>query len=107
MMAERVGVAKATYLKIERGDPSESMGACAMALFVLGFPEVLGDEIGVRKHDTGLLLDTQRLPRRVRIKKGSGPCEPHDQSVPGRCGTKDWHPSLRHAGQPIRIRRVS
>lgn len=31
MMAGRVGVAKATYLQIERGDPSVSMGAYAMA----------------------------------------------------------------------------
>lgn len=72
MMAERVGVAKATYLKIESGDPSVSMGAYAMALFVPGFPELLGDLIGERKDDTDLLLDTQRLPRRVRVEKGSG-----------------------------------
>lgn len=71
MVAERVGVAKATYLKVERGDPTVSMGVYAMALFVLGFAEALGDIADVRRDDTGLLLDTARLPKRVRIKKGS------------------------------------
>lgn len=69
MMAERVGVAKATYQKVEKGDPTVSMGVYAMALFVLGLPEALGELADVRRDDTGLLLDTERLPKRVRIKK--------------------------------------
>jgi DNA-binding XRE family transcriptional regulator len=69
MVAERVGVARATYLKVEKGDPTVSMGVYAMALFVLGFPEALADLADVRRDDTGLLLDTERLPKRVRIKK--------------------------------------
>jgi DNA-binding XRE family transcriptional regulator len=36
MMAERVGVSKGTYLRVEKGDPTVSLGAYAMALFVLG-----------------------------------------------------------------------
>ena len=40
-----------------------------LALFVLGFPEALGEIAYVRRDDTGLLLDTERLPKRVRIKK--------------------------------------
>jgi transcriptional regulator with XRE-family HTH domain len=71
MVAERVGVAKSTYLKVEKGDPTVSMGVYAMALFVLGFPEALGELADVRRDDTGLLLDTERLPKRVRVKKGS------------------------------------
>ena len=43
MMAERIGVAKSTYLKVEKGDPSVSMGVYAMALFVLGQGGALGD----------------------------------------------------------------
>jgi hypothetical protein len=62
-------VARATYLKVEKGDPTVSMGVYAMALFVLGFPEALADLADVRRDDTGLLLDTERLPKRVRIKK--------------------------------------
>src|SRR5262245_23027337 len=37
MMAERLGVAKSTYLKIENGNPPVAMGAYAIELFVLGF----------------------------------------------------------------------
>ena len=69
MMAERLGVAKSTYLKIEKGNPSVSMGAYAMAFFVLGFGDALGDIIDTRRDDQGLLLDVGRLPQRVRVRK--------------------------------------
>jgi DNA-binding XRE family transcriptional regulator len=69
MVAERVGVAKATYLKVEKGDPTVSMGVYAMTLFVLGFPDALAEIADVRRDDTGLLLDAERLPKRVRVKK--------------------------------------
>jgi transcriptional regulator with XRE-family HTH domain len=69
MMAERIGVAKNTYSRIERGDPTVAMGAYAMALFVLGFGEALGDLVDARRDDEGLVLDEQRLPQRVRVKK--------------------------------------
>jgi DNA-binding XRE family transcriptional regulator len=69
MMAERIGVAKSTYLKVEKGDPSVSMGVYAMALFVLGLGDALGDIVDPRRDDIGLLLDAQRLPKRVRPKK--------------------------------------
>jgi len=69
MMVERVGIAKATYLKIEKGDASVSMGAYAMTLFVLGFPHAFADLAESRGDETGLLLDATRLPQRVRIKK--------------------------------------
>jgi hypothetical protein len=72
-MAERLAVARTTYLKIEKGDPSVSMGAYAMALFVLGFGEALGDIVDPRRDDVGLLLDTDRLPKRVRPRKASNP----------------------------------
>jgi DNA-binding XRE family transcriptional regulator len=69
MMAERIGVAKTTYLKVEKGDPSVSVGVYAMALFVLGFGDAMGDLIDSRRDDIGLLQDLQRLPKRVRSKK--------------------------------------
>ncbi|MDB5215388.1 MAG: Helix-turn-helix protein [Myxococcaceae bacterium] len=73
MMAERLGVAKSTYLRLERGDPTVSMGAYAMALFVLGFGDVLGDIIHPRRDEQGLILDAERLPKRVRVKKTPEP----------------------------------
>ena len=69
MMAERTGLAKSTYARIEKGDPAVAMGAYAMALFVLGFGEVFRDLTDARRDEDGLLLDESRLPKRVRIKK--------------------------------------
>jgi len=69
MMAERIGSAKSTYLKVEKGDPSVSMGVYAMVLFVLGFGDAVGDIVDPRGDDVGLLLDAERLPKRVRPKK--------------------------------------
>ncbi len=69
MMAERLGIAKSTYLKIEKGDPTVAMGAYAMTFFVLGFDDALGDIVDPRRDDQGLLLDAERLPKRVRARK--------------------------------------
>jgi transcriptional regulator with XRE-family HTH domain len=69
MVAERLGVAKSTYLRVEKGDPTVSMGVYAMALFVLGFGDALGELVDPRRDDQGLLLDAERLPKRVRTKK--------------------------------------
>ena len=72
-IAERTGVAKNTYLRAEKGDPKVGLGVYAMALFVLGFGSPLGTLIDVSRDDTGLLLDQERLPKRVRMKKARGP----------------------------------
>jgi transcriptional regulator with XRE-family HTH domain len=68
-IAERMGVAKNTYLRAEKGDPKVGLGVYAMALFVLGFGSPFGTLIDVSRDDTGLLLDQERLPKRVRMKK--------------------------------------
>lgn len=68
MMAERIGTSKATYARMEKGDPSVAMGAYSMALFVLGLGEPLGDLIDARRDDEGLLMEDELLPKRVRIK---------------------------------------
>ncbi|MGH8426757.1 MAG: helix-turn-helix domain-containing protein [Gammaproteobacteria bacterium] len=73
MMAERVGVGKSTYQKVEKGDPSVSMGVYAMALFVLGFADAIPGLADARSDDTGLVLDAGRLPKRVRTKKKKEP----------------------------------
>jgi transcriptional regulator with XRE-family HTH domain len=71
MMAERIGVAKSTYARMEKGDPAVAMGAYAMALFVLGFGEALGELIDARNDERGLILDEERLPKRVRVRKSA------------------------------------
>lgn len=69
MMAERVGVHRSTYSKIEKGDPMVGLGSYAATLFVLGFGTPLSDLIDQRVDDTGLLLNLEQLPKRVRTKK--------------------------------------
>src|ERR1700754_976721 len=69
MMAQRIGVHKTTYLKVEKGDPRVAFGVYAMALFVLGLSEGLTAVADPGRDDTGLLLDTDRLPKRVRVPK--------------------------------------
>jgi transcriptional regulator with XRE-family HTH domain len=72
-VAERMGVSKNTYLRAEKGSPRVRLGVYAMALFVLGLGSPLGTLIDVSRDDTGLLLDEERLPKRVRMKKAQAP----------------------------------
>ena len=69
MMAERLGVSRATYTRIEKGDPSVALGAFAQALFVLGFGALLGEVIDQRTDEQGLLLESEQVPKRVRVKR--------------------------------------
>ena len=69
MMAERIGVAEATYLRIERGDPTVGIAAFAMTLFVLGLGTPFGDLVDAARDDQALVLDVERLPTRVRARK--------------------------------------
>lgn len=73
MMAERVGVSKQTYQRVEKGDPRASIAIYAMCLFVLGFGTSIGDLADARKDDTGLLLEAERLPKRVRDRTKEDP----------------------------------
>src|SRR3954467_2268474 len=69
MMSERLTVSKSTYARVEKGDPTVSLGIYAMTLFTLGSGGAFGDLLDPGKDEQGLLLDTERLPRRVRAKK--------------------------------------
>ncbi len=65
MMCERLGISKSTWHRLEKGDPTVAMGAYAQALFVLGFGTPLADLIDQGKDEHGLLLESERLPKRV------------------------------------------
>lgn len=69
MMVERMGVSTNTYRRVEQGDATVAMGAYAMALFVLGLGEAVGDLVDPKRDEIGLQLDEARLPKRVRLKK--------------------------------------
>jgi hypothetical protein len=49
------------------------MGVYAMSLFVLGFPDALSAIADASRDETGLLLDTDRLRKRVRVPKRPTP----------------------------------
>jgi DNA-binding XRE family transcriptional regulator len=68
-MAERIGIHRTTYHKIEKGDPMVGLGVVAACLFVLGFGTPLAELIDQSRDDTGLLLNLETLPKRVRQKK--------------------------------------
>jgi transcriptional regulator with XRE-family HTH domain len=72
-VAERMGVSRNTYLRAEKGSAKVGLGVYAMALFVLGFGNPFGTLIDVSRDNTGLLLDEERLPKRVRMKKAQAP----------------------------------
>ncbi len=69
MLSERLGVAKSTYVRVEKGDPTVTMGVYAMTLFVLGFGDALGDLVDAGHDEQGLLLDAQRVPKRIHPKR--------------------------------------
>jgi hypothetical protein len=50
---------------MEKGDPTVSIGAYVQALFVLGFGAPLGDLADQRDDELGLMLEAERLPRRI------------------------------------------
>ena len=68
IMAQRALVSRMTLHKIERGNPTVSMGAYATVLFVLGMTERLTELADVRFDALGRLLDEERLPKRIRSK---------------------------------------
>jgi hypothetical protein len=65
-MAERVFITRMTLLKVERGDPGVSLGIYATVLFVLGLTNRVADLADVRADETGLALEEERLPKRIR-----------------------------------------
>src|SRR5258708_5480153 len=66
VMAERAFITRMTLQKVERGDPSVSLGIYAVVLFVLGLTPRLADVADVRSDEVGLQLEEERLPRRIR-----------------------------------------
>lgn len=69
LMAERVGVTRATLAKAEKGDAAVSMGVYASILFVLGFVDRLADLGDFRHDEVGMALEEERLPQRIRLRR--------------------------------------
>ena len=71
--ATRMGVAPGTLARLEKGEPGVSVAALAMALLALGELRRLDELIDVSKDDTGLMLDIDSLPQRIRSPRAAAP----------------------------------
>jgi hypothetical protein len=69
VMAERAFITRMTLGKVERGDPTVSMGIYAVVLFVLGLTPRLGELADVRADEVGLQLEEEHLPKRIRLSR--------------------------------------
>jgi hypothetical protein len=66
VVANRAGITRQTLHRVERGDPTVSLGIYATVLFVLGLIDKLAEVAAVEGDTVGLALDEERLPKRVR-----------------------------------------
>lgn len=65
-MAERLFVSRDTLWRMERGDPSVSMGTFATTAFVLQLHDRLANLAAPATDALALSLDERRLPKRIR-----------------------------------------
>lgn len=68
-MAERAFVSRSTYSKIEKGDPTVSIGAYVTVLAILGLAEGVGELADRKADELGLDMDEERLPQRIVPRK--------------------------------------
>ncbi len=66
VVAGRALTTRQTVARIERGDPRVAMGTWASVLFALGVAGRLGELVSPAADASGLALDAERLPKRVR-----------------------------------------
>ena len=69
VMAERASITRSTLYKVERGDPGVSLGIYATVLFVLGMLDHLGQVADAMHDRTGIDLEDESLPQRIRHRK--------------------------------------
>jgi transcriptional regulator with XRE-family HTH domain len=65
-MAERAFISRGTLYKVEKGDPSVSMGVYATVLSILGLADGLGAAADRRDDSLGLDIEEDRLPKKVQ-----------------------------------------
>ena len=66
LIAERADLSEATIAKVERGDPTASIGAYCSVLFVLGLVARLSDLADAANDLTGRQLEEEKLRQCIR-----------------------------------------
>lgn len=69
VVAERASIGRSTLNRVEKGDPTVALGIYATVLFVLGLVDRVGDLADARNDATGLQLEEEHLPKRIRTPK--------------------------------------
>ena len=72
-MAERAFISRGTLYKVERGDPSVSMGIYATVLAMLGLADGLGQLADRRDDALGLDIEEGRLPQKIQPRRKPSP----------------------------------
>jgi len=73
--AQRASISKPTLIRMERGDPSVSIGSYATVLFVMGMADRLGDLVASKNDSVGLQLEEENLPQRIRGARKQKPAK--------------------------------
>ncbi len=68
-MAERAFISRSTLAKVEKGDPTVSIGAYLSVLAILGLVESVGEFADRSKDVIGLDIDEERLPKRIVARR--------------------------------------
>ena len=76
ILAERASISRTTLSRIEKGDPSASLGNYATVLFALGMAGRLADVADPRHDTVGLELEEEHLPQRIRLSRRQKPIKP-------------------------------
>lgn len=71
-MTQGAGISSSTLRRLEQGDPTVSIGALSMVLLVLGEQGRLSELVDLSTDTSGLLLDLDRLPRRIVERQSRG-----------------------------------
>ncbi len=66
--AQRIGVSQPTLMRMEKGDPSVSMGVYATALWMMGRSQVIAD-LAAPEYDQGALEDAVRVAKARAVRR--------------------------------------
>jgi|ERR1019366_4822103 transcriptional regulator with XRE-family HTH domain len=69
ILAERASMSRTTLNKVEKGDPTVSVGSYAVVLFTLGMIERFSDVADPRHDAVGRELEEEHLPQRIRLPR--------------------------------------